>query len=574
MRKLNLILVSLLVSSLAVAGPTKKYPDGISTTILHSDNLTLDGNTLSSSNTNGNVVINPNGTGVFNLPDLSTGLLHIDGSGNTSSSLLVNADVSGSAAIAYSKLSLSNSLLNGDIASNAAVSRSKLATGSTNRLVINDGSTGAMTEASAITANRALVSDANGIPTHTSVTNTELGYLSGATSNLQAQINSVGGSVTDVEGVNNVGLKASISSNTLVLELKNSNLSNDCTVGSPCTISFRSSTQSSGGYDAVSIGAATSITLAAVDSIGATAAATEHLFIYLLNDSTPELCASISLIDDTQLQSASALTGSADTSASTLWCSSAHTTKPVRLLGSVRAVWSNPNWGSVASIDQKFTRKYTWGSQQIFTSSGTYTRPPGVKAARVTVIGGGGGSGGVDGQGAGTAAATSGGAGGGAAIKFITRGLGSSETVTIGAGGSGGTAGQNNGSAGGTSSFGSHCSATGGSGSTGNNGSSATAPTTTSGGVGGVGSGGDINLNGGGPGLGYRNGAGTEVARGGVGGANGLGWPGPEGTYGAGQGTAASNPGTGGAGSASPAVSTNYAGANGAAGLVIVDEFY
>jgi hypothetical protein len=53
---------------------------------------------------------------------------------------------------------------------------------------IMQSSSGSIIEAAAITASRALVSDANGIPTHTSVTTTELGYLSGVTSAIQTQI--------------------------------------------------------------------------------------------------------------------------------------------------------------------------------------------------------------------------------------------------------------------------------------------------------------------------------------------------------------------------------------------------
>lgn len=48
----------------------------------------------------------------------------------------------------------------------------------------------AISEAAAITANRALISDANGVPTHSSVTATELGYSSGLTSSAQTQLNS------------------------------------------------------------------------------------------------------------------------------------------------------------------------------------------------------------------------------------------------------------------------------------------------------------------------------------------------------------------------------------------------
>lgn len=55
-----------------------------------------------------------------------------------------------------------------------------------NRVMRSTG--GAVTEASAITAARALISDANGIPTHSATTATELGYVNGVTSSIQAQL--------------------------------------------------------------------------------------------------------------------------------------------------------------------------------------------------------------------------------------------------------------------------------------------------------------------------------------------------------------------------------------------------
>lgn len=76
---------------------------------------------------------------------------------------------------------------NNEIASGAAITRSKLASGTANRLVYNDGS-GVMADLSAITASRALISDANGLPTHSTVTSTELSYLSGVTSAIQTQL--------------------------------------------------------------------------------------------------------------------------------------------------------------------------------------------------------------------------------------------------------------------------------------------------------------------------------------------------------------------------------------------------
>jgi hypothetical protein len=55
-----------------------------------------------------------------------------------------------------------------------------------NRVMISNG--GAIVENSAITASRALASDTNGLPVASSVTSTELGYVSGVTSSIQSQL--------------------------------------------------------------------------------------------------------------------------------------------------------------------------------------------------------------------------------------------------------------------------------------------------------------------------------------------------------------------------------------------------
>lgn len=79
-----------------------------------------------------------------------------------------NAQVNAAAAIAYSKLDLTGSILDADINTSAAIGLTKLA---------------------ATTANRALSSDASGFIVASTVTDTELGYLSGVTSAIQSQIN-------------------------------------------------------------------------------------------------------------------------------------------------------------------------------------------------------------------------------------------------------------------------------------------------------------------------------------------------------------------------------------------------
>jgi hypothetical protein len=211
---------------------------------------------------------------------------------------------------------------------------------------------------------------------------------------------------------------------------------------------------------------------------------------------------------------------------------------------------------------------------QVFTSSGTYTKPAGVSAIKVTVVGGGGGGGGAAANAPGFNSAATGGGGAGTSIKLIAASsVGSTETITIGALGSGGTSG-GNGTAGGTSSFGSHCSATGGGAGLGCP-SISNAGQNTEGGqtsTGGVGSGGTINLTGGSGGFGFSF-ATPNRGVGGSGGASSL-CGGPEGAQSNSISAAATQYGAGGSGGAALGNSSAVSGGNGAAGIIIVEEFY
>lgn len=80
-------------------------------------------------------------------------------------------------------------ITNAKVNATAAIALSKLA--STSAYFWYASNSGGVLTPLGVTASRAVQTDANGLPSASSVTSTELGYVSGATSNLQAQINSL-----------------------------------------------------------------------------------------------------------------------------------------------------------------------------------------------------------------------------------------------------------------------------------------------------------------------------------------------------------------------------------------------
>jgi hypothetical protein len=152
--------------------------------------------------------------------------------------VVTNAMVNASAAIAYSKLNLTGNIVNADISSSAAIARAKLAAGTAWRVLADDGSgniteisfgasgqvltstggtslptfqnvagtgtvnsgtanqlayyassTNAVSGLTAITGNKALASNASGLPVASTTSDTELGYVAGVTSAIQTQLN-------------------------------------------------------------------------------------------------------------------------------------------------------------------------------------------------------------------------------------------------------------------------------------------------------------------------------------------------------------------------------------------------
>ena len=198
---------------------------------------------------------------------------------------------------------------------------------------------------------------------------------------------------------------------------------------------------------------------------------------------------------------------------------------------------------------------------QIFTASGTWTKPAGLKYAVVEVQAGGGGGGATEtsvGQGG------NGGAGGGYVKKlYASSALGATVVITIGAGGAGGATGTNPGAAGNTTTFGSLL--TGALGGGGGLASNSGLVASTGGGA----TGGDVNIIGeggnphasslysgrGGSSVFSKGGRSVGVNAGGIAGINADGY--------------------GGGGSGALRISgSSVTGGNGSAGVIIVTEYY
>lgn len=234
-----------------------------------------------------------------------------------------------------------------------------------------------------------------------------------------------------------------------------------------------------------------------------------------------------------------------------------------------RMVLSQTGTGAVSAAPIWVGPGFLRGTVQTFSANGTWTKPAGCVAVLVEVLGGGGGSGGTTTTGVAEASESGGGGGGGYSRRWITSGLGATETVTVGAAGAAGATAGGTGGTGGTTSFGTWLSATGG---TGGGGSTTSATATIGvGGTGGTGATGDLNI------LGSDGGHGRTITGNRMitcyGGASFMAGS-RRAPSAAGAGTAGKAFGGGASGTSISASTSSVAGAAGEVGIVIVHEFY
>jgi hypothetical protein len=350
---------------------TLTVPDA-STTLVGTDTTqTLTNKTLTTP-----VISTISNTGTLSLPTSTDTLVGrattdtltnkaMSGSGNTFTNIPLTSAVTGTLPVA-----------NGGTNSATALNN--------NRVMQSSG--GAIVEATAITASRALVSDANGIPTHSATTATQLGYLSTTTSDVQTQLDAkvakstfttkgdilatsgassptrlaVGsdGQVLTADSAQSTGVKwatpasapsasdqnsnlslsVSVAANAMTIALKDS-AGSDPSAGSPVLIGFRNSTATTGTYNQRSVTGALSLTVSSGSTLGTQNGVTSYIYVYALdNAGTVVLGVSSVLFDDGSLQSSTAEGGAgAADSYSVLYTSSAQTSKPLRLIGRIKS---------------------------------------------------------------------------------------------------------------------------------------------------------------------------------------------------------------------------------------------
>lgn len=158
--------------------------------------------------------------------------------------------------------------------------------------------------------------------------------------------------VVGAASAQNLGLSVTTSSLQLIVAVKQDSASSDPTARNPVRVPFRSATATSGAYQIQNFVAAQSVTVPTAASLGLTTAVSSQVYIYLTQDTTSEICVSGSVLDDTVVSSSTAITSGA-TSKTTLYCTAAHTSRPIKYVGNVTATWTNASgWSAITSVER------------------------------------------------------------------------------------------------------------------------------------------------------------------------------------------------------------------------------
>lgn len=136
--------------------------------------------------------------------------------------------------------------------------------------------------------------------------------------------------------VQNLGLSASVATNALTVNLKQSDGATDPTTAPSglVKLGFRNSTSATGAYSLISVTSALSLTVPSGATLGQTSGVNQYVWVYALNNAgTVELAVSgVKVFDDYSIQSTTTI-GAGSTSGSTLYSTTGRSNVPIRLIG-------------------------------------------------------------------------------------------------------------------------------------------------------------------------------------------------------------------------------------------------
>jgi hypothetical protein len=236
-----------------------------------------------------------------------------------------------------------------------------------NRVIQSTG--GKIQEAAAITASRALVSNSLGIPVHSATTAAELAFVSGVTSALQTQINSIS-ALSAADFVQNVGLSTAVSSSALVITMKYKDGSS-LSASQIASINFRSTTLTTGTFSNVTATSNVTLTVPSSATLGSQNSVEDYAYIYAINNAgTIELAVTGGqYVPNSDILTTTTISSGA-TSANTIYSGTGRSNVAVRLIGRLRYTQTTAGTWASAGTELQLVQNM---SNNPFMEKGTFT---------------------------------------------------------------------------------------------------------------------------------------------------------------------------------------------------------
>lgn len=132
----------------------------------------------------------------------------------------------------------------------------------------------------------------------------------------------------------NLGLKTTVGSSSMTIQLKQADGATDPGAGSGAVIIGFTGSAATGAYTIASAGSALSVVIPSGATLGQVSSVSQYIWVYAINDSGLDLGVSgVKVFDDGTLQSTTAIGSGLAISGTTIYSTNTHTNKPIRLIG-------------------------------------------------------------------------------------------------------------------------------------------------------------------------------------------------------------------------------------------------